>query len=120
MKVLIADDSEFMREVLREIISKNFSGHEVLDAATEAAAVKQFTREKPDLTLLDIIMPEDEEGIEVLKQIKQADPDAKAIMISAVGSNKTIEKCKALGALDYIIKPFDEAEVVKVLKKYLA
>lgn len=118
-KILIADDSEFMREVLREIINKNFSDHQIFEAATEQETVDLFKKEKPGLTLLDIIMPENEEGIEALKQIKKADPDTKVIMISAVGSKKTMEKCQALGAPDYIIKPFDEAEVTKLLKKYL-
>lgn len=118
-KILIADDSEFMRNVLRENINKSFPDCQIFEAATEAEAIERFTKEKPDLTLLDIIMPEKEEGIEVLTQVKKTDPHALVIMITAVGSNRTIEKCKAQGAADYVIKPFDEAEVVKVLKKYL-
>ena len=120
MKILIADDSEFMREVLREIINKNFSDPQIFEAATEREAIDQFIKEKPDLTLLDIIMPEKEEGIEALKQIKKFDPDARVVMISAVGAHITIDKCKKLGVADYIIKPFDDVEVVKVLRQYLS
>lgn len=118
-KILIADDSEFMRGVLKEILAEKFDGHEVIEAATEKETVAQFKKERPCLTLLDIIMPEMEEGIGALKQIKEYDSKANIVMISAVGLSATMDKCKKLGVTDYIVKPFDDNEVVKVLKKYL-
>lgn len=97
-KILIVDDSPFIRQVLKGIVEKVV----------------------PDLVLLDIIMPEGEdEGVDVLRQIKDADPQARIIMISAVGHDAMIDRCKKLGVLDYIVKPFDDVQIDKLLKKYL-
>ena len=119
-KILIADDSLFMRKVLKDILSKK-SEYEIVEANSGANTEQQFKKEKPDLVLLDIIMPDgEEEGIRVLKEIKKVDHETKVIMISAVGQEAIIEECKRLGARDYIVKPFDEKLVVNTVKKYLS
>ena len=119
-KILIADDSLFMRKVLKDILSKK-SEYEIVEANSGANTEQQFKKEKPDLVLLDIIMPEgEEEGIRVLEEIKRFDNEAKVIMITAVGQEAIIEECKRLGASDYIVKPFDEKLVVNTVKKYLS
>ena len=119
-KILIADDSLFMRKVLKDILSKK-SEYEIVEANSGANTEQQFKKEKPDLVLLDIIMPDgEEEGIRVLKEIKKVDHETKVIMISAVGQEAVIEECKRLGARDYIVKPFDEKLVVNTVKKYLS
>ena len=65
-KILIADDSLFMRKVLKDILSKK-SEYEIVEANSGANTEQQFKKEKPDLVLLDIIMPDgEEEGIRVL------------------------------------------------------
>ncbi len=70
--------------------------------------------------LLDIIMPEGEdEGVDVLKRMKDALPEAKISMITAVGHDAMINRCKELGVLDYIAKPFDDAQIEEILKKYV-
>lgn len=116
-KILIADDSLFMRKMLKDILSDKYA---IVEAESGSKAEKQIKTEKPDLTLLDIIMPEgEEEGIRVLKQIKKADPKAKVVMITAVGQDAVIEECKKLGAADYIVKPFDKEKVIKTVQKYL-
>jgi two-component system, chemotaxis family, chemotaxis protein CheY len=111
MKILIADDSQFMRGVLKDLLSKeNF---DVIEAENGKIALEKFEQEKPDLVLLDVIMPE-VDGIEVLKKIGK---QAKVIVISAVGQEKMVEESKNLGALDYIVKPFDNNKVLEVIKK---
>ena len=113
MKILIADDSLFMRNVLKDIFSKE--GHELIEAENGKEALEKYNIAKPDLVLLDIIMPE-VDGIEVLKKIGAT---AKVVVISAVGQEKMVEEAKKLGALDYIVKPFDNAQVLEVVKKAL-
>jgi len=116
-KILIADDSLFMRKILKDILSDKY---EIVEAATGSEAEQQFKEEKPDLVLLDIIMPEgEEEGIKVLKKIGKSNPKTKVVMITAVGQNTIIQECKKLGAVDYIVKPFDRKDVIRIVQKYL-
>ena len=116
-KILIADDSLFMRKMLKDILS---SKYEIVEADSGSKAEKQIEKEKPDLVLLDIIMPEgEEEGIIVLKKVMKANPKAKVVMITAVGQDTILEECKKAGASDYIIKPFDKEKVISTVEKYL-
>ena len=117
-KILIVDDSLFMRKMLKDVLSH---GHnKIIEAESGASALEQFKKEKPDLVLLDIIMPAgEEEGIRVLQEIKKSNPKAQVVMITAVGQNSIIEGCKKLGVKDYIVKPFDENQVVEIVEKYL-
>ena len=117
-KILIADDSLFMRMTLRSNLIKEY---EIVEADSGAEALKQFEKEKPDLVLLDIVMPQgEEEGIRVLEEIMKNDPQAQVVMITAVGQEAIIEECKKLGAKDYIVKPFDEERVNETIEKYLS
>ncbi|ODS30777.1 MAG: CheY-like receiver, partial [Candidatus Scalindua rubra] len=80
-KILIVDDSLFMRNVLKDNLPDKYK---VVEAASGSKAKEQFRKEKPDLTLLDIIMPEgEEEGISVLKNIKKINPKANVVMVTA-------------------------------------
>jgi two-component system, chemotaxis family, chemotaxis protein CheY len=106
-KILICDDSQFMRNVIKDAL--NSSGHELIEAENGKQALETYTTEKPDLLLLDIIMPE-MDGIEVLKQLGEG---AKVIVVSAVGQDKMVEEAKSLGALDYIVKPFEEGDILE-------
>lgn len=62
----------------------------------------------------------DEVGLTVLKKIREINPKAAVIMISAIGQDQTIAECMNLGAIDFIAKPFDDHEVLKVVEKNLA
>jgi len=118
-KILVADDSLFMRKVLEGILSKK-SEYEIVEADTGEKTLKQFKKEEPDLVLLDIIMPEgEEEGLRALQEIMKTNPKAQVVMVTAVGQDTIIEKCKKLGARDYITKPFDEKRVIETVEKYL-
>lgn len=119
-KVLIVDDSPFIRLVLRGIVERVVPSSQVIEADSGSAAFKQFRKEIPDLVLLDIIMPEGEdEGVDVLKRIIDAAPQTKIIMVTAVGHDAMINRCKQLGVVDYIVKPFDDAQIEGLLKKYI-
>jgi two-component system chemotaxis response regulator CheY len=119
-KILIVDDSLFMRMVLKGILSKMEGEYETLEADSGTKALELLKRVKPDLVLLDVIMPEgEEEGVRVLQTIMKNDPESKVVMITAVGQDPVVEQCKKLGAKDYIIKPFDEEQVIETVRKAL-
>ncbi|MFH1769738.1 MAG: response regulator [Parcubacteria group bacterium] len=117
-KILIVDDSSFIRLRLNKILAKQ--KHQIVEAGSSKEAVETFKKEKPDLVLLDIIMPDGEEaGVHVLKEILKVNPDAKIVMLTAVGYDEIINECKSVGAKEYLIKPFNEEEVLGLVEKYL-
>ena len=118
---MIADDSDAIRLVLKDIIQ--IGHHQVVaEAINGIEAVKMFESSKPDVVLLDIAMPK-KDGFVALKEIIAKDPLAKIIMITASDNIKTINDCIAEGALAYILKPFDFEDVLRsismVLEKHL-
>ncbi len=113
MKILIADDSTFMRTILKDIIEKsNWKGGQILEASDGAQAIKLYQAEHPDLVLLDVVMPE-YTGIEVLQNIGSAPQSV--VMVSSVDEQQVIDQAKQLGAKQYISKPFDAAKVIETL-----
>lgn len=116
MKILVVDDSMITRAMLRECIEK--SGNELIGEANDGEeGISKYKELKPDLILLDITMPK-MDGIECLEILKKYDKDVKVIICSSIGQDSVIEKAMELGALDYIVKPFEDENVIKKLKKY--
>jgi len=116
-RVLVADDSSFMRMVIKGILEKN--GFEVVaEAENGNEAVEKYIKFKPDIVTLDITMPQ-KNGIEALKSIKGYDPEAKVVMVSAIGQEVYIKEAQNLGAQSYIVKPFVEEQVIQTLNKLL-
>jgi two-component system chemotaxis response regulator CheY len=110
-KILLVDDSAFMRKVLRDILES--AGYTIFfEAGNGADAIATYKKESPDYVFLDIIMP-DVNGMDVLREVGA---NAKVIVVSAVGQKEMIEQAKALGALDYIIKPFDRDIVLEKVR----
>ena len=117
-RVLIVDDALFMRTMLRNIFAE--SGFEVVgEAGNGIEAVEKYCQLAPDLTTLDIVMPE-RNGIEALKQIVALDPRARVVMCSALGQESLIIEALDAGARDFIVKPFKPAKVIEVAQKVLA
>ena len=115
MKVLIADDSAFMRGVLKDLLTHTkWAGTEVIEAGDGQEAVEKYKTENPDLVLLDIIMPV-KDGLTILKEMGTTDKSV--VIVSAVGQEKVIQEAKELGAKDFIVKPFESQKVVEVLDK---
>ena len=115
MRVLIVDDAMFMRMMLKDILSKN--GYEVVgEAANGREAIDKYIELRPDLVLLDITMPE-MDGIEALKKIKMIEPKAKIIMCSAMGQQNMVIEAIQNGAIDFIVKPFQQNRVLESLEK---
>ena len=114
-RTLVVDDAMFMRMMLKNILTKN--GYEVCgEAANGQEAIDKYIELRPDLMLLDITMPE-MDGITALKKIKMIEPKAKIIMCSAMGQQGMIIDAIQNGAIDFIVKPFQEDRVLESLHK---
>jgi len=114
-RVLIVDDAAFMRMMLKDILVKN--GFEIAgEAENGAQAVERYQEVRPDVTTMDITMPE-MDGISAVKQIKALDPGAKVVMCSAMGQQAMVIEAIQAGAKDFIVKPFQPDRVIEALKK---
>lgn len=115
-KVLVVDDSEFMRKVLRNILEAG--GHKVTEAKSADEALDKFRKDGADIITMDIVMP-DKDGIEAVRRLKEANSKAKIIMISALGHQKTVMRSLEAGAVDFIIKPFTADDVLESVNAVL-
>ena len=112
-KIMIADDSDAIRLVLKDILS--IGEHEVVGEAVDGAeAVEFYSSQKPDILLLDLAMPK-KDGFTVVKEVMALDPDAKIILITASDNQKVIQQCLEAGASAYVSKPFDFDNVLKII-----
>jgi two-component system response regulator AtoC len=112
--VLVVDDEELTLRTLSRGLRQE--GFDVFTAASGEDALKVFQDEKPDLTILDIVLP-GIDGVEVLRQIKQNSPSAIVIMMSAYHLVDRAVEAMKLGAYDYLIKPFHLADVTTTLHR---
>jgi response regulator RpfG family c-di-GMP phosphodiesterase len=108
--VLTVDDDEFVREILAAYLED--SGYEVLQAENGLLGLETFRREKPDLVMLDLRMPE-MDGLEVLGYITKESPDTPVILVSGMGTIGDAIKALKLGAWDYIAKPIHDMGVLE-------
>lgn len=115
IRVLIADDALFMREMIKEIIQQD--GYEVVgEAANGSEAVSKHRQLKPDITTMDIVMPI-KSGIQAVQDIREECSEARIIIISALGQDSLVIEALEAGAKDFIVKPFKAGKVLEVMKK---
>lgn len=115
--VLIVDDVAFVRKTLATILVEG--GFDVIgEAASGTDAIEQFHRLKPDVVTMDIVMPK-MSGIEATRKIIKGNPEAKIVMVSAMGQESLVMESIHAGAKDYILKPFSADEVIKTLQHCL-
>ena len=113
--VLIVDDSTMMRRMIRNIVVKN--GFTVVgEAENGELGVNKYRELRPDFVTMDLIMDE-MTGLEALKIILEEDPDANVIMVSSMGQDVIIRDAIVLGAKNFLLKPFDEQQVMDAIKK---
>ena len=113
--VLVVDDSAVMRMMLRNILTNN--GYQVIgEAVNGKIGVKMYKELSPDLVTMDVTMDE-MNGIEALSRIMGINPAAKVVMVSSMGQDIIVRDAIMLGAKGFILKPFDEDFVLKILKK---
>lgn len=112
-KVLIVDDSMYMRKLIRDAVEEG--GYEVVgEAANGEEAIDQALELDPDIITLDNILP-DMVGIDILKVYQEEEVSARVVMISAVGQESVINEGLSLGAKGYIVKPFTSEKLIGVL-----
>jgi len=117
-RILVVDDAAFMRRMVIDVLQNG--GHEIVgEAGNGNEALARFQELRPDVTTLDITMPE-KDGLTALREIIAFDPSAKVVMCSALSQeSKVLEAVKA-GARDFIAKPFQAQRVLSAIEKVLA
>lgn len=116
MRVLITDDTAFMRMMLKDILAKN--GYEVVAEAGDGIEMLQkYDETMPDIVTLDITMP-NMDGLVALKELRKKHPNANVVMCSAMGQQSMVMDAIQSGAKDFIVKPFQAERVVECLAKF--
>jgi len=116
-RFLIVDDSAVMRRNLRNILE--VAGHEVVCEASDGREVlTAYINHKPDIITLDISMPEID-GIQALESLIKNFPEAKVVMISALGQKQQVLEAIKLGAKSYIVKPIEKDQFLDIIQKII-
>ena len=110
--VLHADDAEFLRNVVKDILSSQ--GYEVLQAKDDEECMDVLAKNPVDMLLLDINMPGN--GLEILEKVKETYPELPVLMLSAMADDKTVKKALELGASGFVAKPFGPEDLIEHLK----
>jgi two-component system, chemotaxis family, chemotaxis protein CheY len=114
-RLLVVDDALIMRKRISEIA--RHSGWDIVgEAADGQQAVELYQTLHPDLVTMDIVMPT-VDGVEALRAIRQLDPSAKVCMISALNQSEKLSECIRLGAIDFIVKPFDRTRLESLFQR---
>jgi len=113
--VMIVDDATFMRMTIKRILENN-DFNVVAEAENGFKAIELFLQLKPDIISLDITMPE-MDGIETLRKIKEIDSKAKVVMVTAMGQDKLVREAVKLGATSFLVKPFNENQLIQTFKQ---
>ncbi len=122
-RVLIVDDSHFMRVIVRNECEKN--GFEVVaEASCSNEAIELYKKYHPDIVTMDITMTIDgvnigrsSNGIDAIKEIMKIDPKAKILVVSAMGQKVYVTEAVQAGAKDFIVKPFAPSKFEEAIKK---
>ena len=115
-KVLLVDDSGLARRSTRRVLEQ--AGYTVIEAEDGLSALERFALEKPDLVLLDLVM-QGMYGLEVLSKLRELDPAARVIVMSADIQNSSRELVQSAGAAGFINKPATPAAVLAIVEKTL-
>lgn len=113
-KILIVDDELYMRSILTKVI--NSAGYDTVGAENGREAISLFKKYEPDMVLLDYRLP-DINGLDVLKELTKIRDNVIIIMLTAHGNIKDAVIAMKLGAFDYLTKPFDNEEIILIIKK---
>jgi DNA-binding NtrC family response regulator len=118
-KLLIVEDEEPLREMLKEFL-KDYADFKIVTATDRKSAVAALEEYQPAGMLLDVMLPTKPDGLEVLAAARRVSPHTKTIMVTGTLDLDTIQCAKALGAIDYITKPFTLDYLERTLKEKIA
>ena len=117
LKIMVVDDEANISELMQKVLVHRH-GFITCGESDGGRAVELYKAQKPDISILDIQLDNSAlDGIDVLREIRQINPQAKCIMITRVTDAPAIEKAKALGAAAYLLKPLDTREWIEVVLK---
>ncbi len=117
-RIMIVDDANFMRMIVRDTLGPQ--GFEICgEAANGDEAVKLYQKLKPDLVTMDITMKE-KNGLEAAQEILSKDPGARIVMVTALGQEKMLMDCLAIGVKDFVVKPFEAKRIITAVQRALA
>ncbi len=113
-RILVVDDAEFMRSKIKLILEAE--AFEVIEAEDGYEAVKLYKKVSPDVVTMDINMP-GKSGLETIKDLRLIDPKAQIVVVTSMGAERMIRDAIQYGAVNFIMKPFDDEQIVEVIKK---
>lgn len=114
MKILIVDDSAFMRAIIKNMFSKK-GYKDIYEASNPFQALKLYKEVRPDIVTMDIVM--ETSGIECIKNIKKIDNNANIIISSSMGAKPYVLEGLKAGAIDFLIKPYNDKRLQEALDK---
>jgi len=114
LSILIIEDQEFFLEVFRIA----FSEYNIISASSGEEGLQQFYNHPIDIVILDICLP-DIDGFKVLTEIRNIDPDAFVLIISALNNNDYVKKCRDLGAVGFLGKPYEKEYIEYYIEQYI-
>ena len=115
-RILIVDDSSLARRRARTILEGG--GYQVIEAEDGLTALERYFVDKPDVVMLDLVM-KGMYGLEVLAQLRQIDPEARGIVVSADVQTSSHQMAEAGGAAGFLVKPLDEQDALTLVRKTL-
>lgn len=117
-KVLVVDDEAHIRKYV-SLIVKTLGQPTVVEAPNGEEALLAYSREKPDLVLLDVNMPR-MDGLQALQALRQLDPECVVVMLTSLVNRQTVEECLRLGARGYLRKDTPRQEIAEQLRQIIA
>jgi two-component system chemotaxis response regulator CheY len=114
-RILIVDDAAFMRNLLRDVFTKDSRFEVVGEASNGNEAIEKYQQLRPDLVTMDIVMP-GMDGIEAVRKLVRQDPGARVVMVSALGQEALVMESLVAGARDFVVKPFEPEKVIKTVE----
>ncbi len=116
-KVLIVDDAAIIRQMITDAVTS--AGWEVAGQADNGkVAAAMYSQLRPDIVTLDLVMPEFD-GRYALKNILRLDPRARVVVVSALNQREILREAIALGAMEFVVKPFDPGVLIETLRRVL-
>lgn len=115
-KLLLVDDSGLARRSMRAILEDD--GFDVVEAEDGMVALEKYFVEKPDVVMLDLVM-KGMYGLDVLAKLRELDPAARVIVVSADVQSSSQEMVQAAGASGFINKPIDRAHLIQAVRSVL-
>jgi two-component system chemotaxis response regulator CheY len=112
------DDAAFIRKIVKSVLEPK--GFEIVgEAVNGVEAVRKYYLLRPDLVTMDITMAL-KDGLEAAREILQMDPNARIIMITALGQEKILMEALRIGVRDFVVKPFEHERLLAAVEKALA